>query len=84
MSLSGDFDIRGQLYHFSLTESVSFDGEHYTGDEIEEHLSESDQIFYSLETEDGDTFYRWLSGPWEGFDDVEQAIQDETDAYEES
>lgn len=80
----GSFDLDGKPYTFEIIEAEGFDGESWSGGDVEDHLDESDKVFYSVEREWGDeeTFYRWLGGPFESIADIESAIEDDTDYYE--
>jgi hypothetical protein len=75
----GSFEQDGRPYSYEILEIVGYDG-----DEIDEsEIHEADQVFYKVEAEWGEkeTFYRWIGGPFESMDDIEYAIEDETDFY---
>jgi hypothetical protein len=79
----GSFDLRGSSWNFTLLNAEGYNGEEYDGAaEIEDHIEELDRIFYSVESSEGETFYRWVSGPYESLNDLEEAIRDETEEYE--
>lgn len=80
----GNFDINGRPYSCEIIEMQDYDGESYSGGDMDEHLPESDMVFYSVQREFGDfeTFYRWVGGPFGDLDDVISAIEAETDEYE--
>jgi hypothetical protein len=54
----------------------------FQGDEALGHLDEADQVFYSVSW-GGETYYRWVAGPFESLSDVEDAIGDAEDYYQE-
>lgn len=70
-------------YDISILSVTTFDGESYSDADAEDHLEESDQVFYSITFGAGEEFYRWLAGPWESIEDVEAAIEEEQSHYEE-
>lgn len=75
----GNFEQDGRPYNYDILEIVGFDGEALGEGEIDE----ADQVFYKVEAEWGENevFYRWLGGPFEHIEDVESAIEDDTDFY---
>jgi len=82
---SGDFDINGREFTFEVTQLITNNGDEYDGSDMEDHLWEADQVFYKAQgpNEHGEIeeYYRWLGGPFESWDDVEGAIQDEVEVY---
>lgn len=85
MSISGYFLIGEETFQYEIERIRTFDGDEYENDEdIENNLLQADQVFYKAEGTDGDTYYRWLGGPYENVTDVEAAIIDEVDHYEEA
>lgn len=82
MPIDGDFSMYGRSFTYDVVEISTFDGDTFTGPDIEEHIHEADQVFYKVTSNDGEDFYRWLGGPFENMDSVHEAIVDETDAYE--
>jgi hypothetical protein len=79
---SGSFDINGRTFHFNIVEVVDYEGSVDTGAGIDD-VTEADKIFYTATDDKGETYYRWLAGPFESVDDITAAIEDELDAYEE-
>lgn len=78
---SGSFeDPSGNEVQWELLEVHDYDGEVYTGGEMDEHLHEADRAFYVLTTGAGE-FHRWVAGPFESIGDLESAISDEVDFY---
>lgn len=84
--LDGEFVLHGRTFSYEVLEIHDIRGRDWTGPDIEDHIQESDTVFYVAKTEDdaGETeeFFRWLGGPFESINDVEAAIADETDVYE--
>jgi hypothetical protein len=85
--LDGDFVLNGRTFHYQILETQDFQGRDWKDVEgIEDHIQETDMIFYvaSVEDESGEIteYYRWLGGPFISIEDVEAAIADETDTYE--
>jgi hypothetical protein len=78
----GEFELGGKPYSYEILEIQTYDGESYTGPEMGDHIQEADRVFYSVDDPTGETYYRWLGGPFENIEDVESAIEDDTDAYE--
>jgi hypothetical protein len=78
----GSFDIDGRPFSFEIIEAEGFDGESWSGGDVEDHLHESDRIFYSVEAEWGEeeTYYRWLGGPYESLADLESDIEIEVES----
>lgn len=77
----GDFeDGVGRGLHYEILEVHTYDGEVHSGGDIEDYLDETDRLFYEI-TDGNETFFRWVAGPFESFDDVETAISDEADFY---
>jgi hypothetical protein len=81
--INGNFDIGGNAFRYEVIEIHTFDGKEYT-DEVEDHIMEADRIFYVVVAGNGEEYHRWIAGPYETAEDVEAAIEDETDAYEGS
>lgn len=81
--MDGSFDLDGRPYSYEIIEATGFDGDSWSGSEVEENIEDTDQVFYMVEAEWGDheTFYRWLGGPFENMSDIETAIEDDTDFY---
>jgi hypothetical protein len=73
--MAGDYD------NIEIIEVHTYDGV-FQGEDCTEHLDEADQVFYSV-TWGGETYYRWVSGPFESIEDVEDAIGDAEDYYKE-
>jgi hypothetical protein len=82
MPLDGQFDLNGQTFRYQIVE-IHTPGGDYSGVDIEDHIREADQVFYEA-TGSGETYHRWLGGPFEHVDDVELAIEEEIDVYEEA
>lgn len=85
MSISGSFeDEFSREVVWEVQEIHTNDGEVRSPDEVnnmgEDYLREADRVFYTIDM-GGETFYRWVAGPFEGESDVEQAIIDEQEAY---
>lgn len=81
MSVGGSFeDEFGREIVWELQEIHTYDGQVYSGDEDEDHLREADRAFYTIDI-GGETFYRWVAGPFESESDLEASIHDEADAY---
>lgn len=82
--MDGEFELDGRPYSYELIEATGYDGESWSDSEIGEHIHECDQVFYKIESEfgGGDTYYRWLGGPFESMEDIESAIEDDADFYE--
>jgi hypothetical protein len=81
---NGNFDLDGRSFHYEILEIHTIHGDTYTGSEMEDHLEDSDRIFYSVTAPDGQEFHRWLGGPYEDFDQLVEAIEDETGGYDEA
>lgn len=75
----GEFEQDGRPYSYEIMEIVDHDGDEIFEDDIEG----ADRVFYKVQAEWGDreTFYRWLGGPFASMDDVEAAIETDTDHY---
>lgn len=71
----------GEYENIEIIEVHAYDGV-YQGSEALDHLEEADQVFYSV-TWGGETYYRWVGGPFETLEDVEAAIADSEDYYSE-
>jgi hypothetical protein len=78
----GSFILRGQEWWFNLLSAEGYEGEEWNEGEIEENLDKTDRVFYNVEDEGGESYYRWLGGPFENIDDLIAAIEDETEHYE--
>lgn len=78
----GSFILRGQEWSFTLLNSEGYDGEEWDAGDVEDHIDQADRVFYSVEDAGGETFYRWLGGPFESIADLESAIIDDTEVYE--
>lgn len=70
-------------WSIEIIEIVTEDGETIAGNPTDEEFQESDEIFYSVESPDGEKFYRYIYGPYDSEDDVISAIEDEANFYEE-
>lgn len=70
-------------YDVVIWQVITFDGDSYDGGEALEHLEEADQVFYSVSYGAGEEFYRWVAGPFEDLADLEAAIGDEVEHYED-
>jgi hypothetical protein len=82
--MDGEFTLGRHTFRYEIVEITTIRGESYsTPTDIEDHLIEADQIFYSVDVPSGDTHYRWIGGPFEDFDTVQMAIEDETEEYED-
>lgn len=66
----------------TLIEAHGYDDQQWTSDDIGENLHEADRIFYELEDDKGESFYRWVAGPFESEADLYDAIQEEYSVYE--
>jgi hypothetical protein len=73
--MAGDYD------NIDIIEVHTYDAV-FEGEEALDHLEEADQVFYSV-TWGGETYYRWVGGPFESLSDVEDAIADSEDFYKE-
>ncbi len=67
----------------TIIESHGYDDQVYMPDEVNEHLDETDRIFYSIEDSDGESFFRWVAGPFESEADLYTAIEEEFSIYED-
>ena len=87
MGPSGDFDIDGREFRWDVEHIETYEGDEYAGGEMDDYIHEADRVFYHVveyENEEGgggEEYYRWLGGPFEGWDDVEAAIIDEVEVY---
>lgn len=72
-------------YDIEIIQVDTFDGDTYEGAEIEqEHLEEADQVFYTITySGSGESFYRWVAGPFEDMDSLEATIEDDETFYRE-
>jgi hypothetical protein len=68
----------------SIVEVHLADGTVIAGEPSEEQLQEADEVFYSVSYGGGETFYRWISGPYEDIGDVYEAIFDTENSYTET
>lgn len=85
MSLYGSFTIGNRSFNYEVLSVTDEDGNEWGPSELEKHLESADQIYYKAEPDDdGELYYRWIAGPFEGMDEVENAIIDEIDEYEGS
>jgi hypothetical protein len=78
----GSFILRGQEWSFTLLSAEGYDGQEWTGGDIEDNIDHADRVFYSVEDAGGEAYYRWLGGPFESLYDLESAIEDDVEAYE--
>jgi hypothetical protein len=78
---SGNFEINGREFHFEIVEVVDYEGTVDTGAGIDD-VTEADRVFYTASDDKGETYYRWLAGPFESVDDIVAAIEDEVSEYE--
>lgn len=69
-------------WHIEIIEVITESGETISGTPDSEVFQEADEIFYSVETPDGEKHYRYIYGPYDSEDDVRSAITDEIDYYE--
>jgi len=85
VSLYGSFNIGGTQFNYEIISLTDTNGNEWGPSELEEHIETSDQIYYKAEPDDdGETYYRWIAGPFDSMDQIEAAIIDEIDAYEGS
>lgn len=70
-------------YDLIVYQVDTFDGDTYEGEEALEHLTEADQVFYSITYGGQESFYRWVAGPFEDLDGLEAAIEEEANFYSE-
>jgi hypothetical protein len=78
----GTFFLRGQEWSFTILSAEGYDGQEWEGSAINDHLPETDRVFYSVEDMGGETYYRWVAGPFESDYDLEEIIIEETESYE--
>lgn len=79
--IGGGFgDQAGREVDWELVEVHDYDGGVYPGYDATDHLRETDRAFYRI-TVAGDTYYRWVAGPFESEWDLGAAIEDEADFY---
>lgn len=69
--------------NIQIIEAHLEDGDVVSGVPDDEQMQEADSVFYSVEVH-GDTFYRWLSGPFEDVSSAYDAIEDNADFYTEA
>jgi hypothetical protein len=82
--LGGSFEnALGQEVTYDILELHDYEGRVWDGGDMESHLHESDRVFYEIEV-GGETYYRWVAGPFESEGDLESAIADEADFYTEA
>lgn len=68
---------------FQVVEVHAMDGNIYQGEEALDHLEEADEVFYEIDSF-GETYYRWVGGPFSDVADVEAAAEDAEDVYSEA
>lgn len=79
--LGGSFvDSIGREVAWNVVEVHDYAGEVHSEGDMEDYLSEADRVFYEV-TVGGETYFRWVAGPYESVSDVENAIADEVDFY---
>lgn len=78
----GSFILRGQEWFYELLSAEGYEGQEWEGSDIQDNISKADRVFYEVEDEGGEKFYRWLGGPFESIDDLADAIADDVEAYE--
>jgi hypothetical protein len=81
---TGSFELNGIQFNYEIMEIHTFDGEEYQGSDIENHVEEADRVFYNVKDPEGETYYRWIGGPFEDLSQIADAIQDDSDVYEGS
>lgn len=79
MPSSGSFDSGGRSWTYEIITVEGNDGETLDSDDFEN----ADRVYYSVTDDNGQSYYRWLGGPYLSEHDVEEAIEDEVSAYEE-
>jgi hypothetical protein len=79
VSGSGGFESGGRPWTYEIITVESYDGEELEPGDFEE----ADRVYYCVTDSNGETFYRWLGGPYMSEEDVVGAIEDEVGAYEE-
>jgi len=86
MSLDGDFTIGETKFTYEILSITDENGNEWGPSELEEHITTADQIYYKAEPDDdyGELYYRWIAGPFDSMDQIEQAIIDEIEVYEGS
>lgn len=82
MDYTGDFQVGEQTFRYTIDHMIDYAGDTVTPDDMADRMKEADQVFYSVEAADGETYYRWVGGPFADMESLEQAITDETDHYE--
>lgn len=70
-------------YDISILNVTTFDGNDYEGADALDHLTEADQVFYSISYGGQEEFYRWVAGPFEDQDSLEAIIEEEENFYSE-
>ncbi len=70
-------------WEIDVIEVITEEGEALQGSVSDDDMTHADEIFYSVKLPNGETYYRYLYGPFQSVDDLESAITDETDFYEE-
>lgn len=68
-------------YDLEIIQAETNDGEVYEGVDIEEHLHETDALFYAYHFPGGEVFYRWVYGPFEDVDSLLSVIEEEVEFY---
>ena len=79
----GSFYFRGKDWSYDILNAEGYGGEEWQGYfNVAEHIQETDRIFYSVDDGHGETYYRWVGGPFVSMDDLEAAIMDAVEYYE--
>lgn len=72
-----------RTYDLTILNVTTFDGNDYSDLDALEHLTEADQVFYSISYGGQEEFYRWVAGPFEDQDSLEAIIEEEETFYQE-
>lgn len=79
MSADGSFSFAGREWDYEILNVEGYDGEELDPGDFEN----ADRVFYSVTDSNGETFYRWVGGPYLEEGDVVEAIEDEVEHYQE-
>lgn len=79
--MKGNFDLNGREFEYEVISAEDEVGDDVDIVTIDEHLHSLDRIVYSVTYDNGEVTYRTVYGPFESAEQIEEAIESETDEY---